>query len=216
MLTPIEIQAKVFKSGVGYIKKDVDSYISEILGNYENLYKSNVELNDKISMLTEGIQYYKTIEKTLQGALVLAEKTAEDTKTSAKKSAETIINEAHSRAKLIVSDAKNELDVLHNQTIDLIRQYELYKVQYAQLANTQLELLNKDCFNINIAKLQTFSSNYPENQIHDKEVTNLETNIKIENNDFVKEDNNIVDQQCMTEENSGSTDDFFEFIGEQE
>lgn len=72
MLTPIEIQRKVFKSGIGYEKKDVDSFLKEILDDYETIYKENVELTDKVNVLSEGIQYYKSIEKTLQKALVLA------------------------------------------------------------------------------------------------------------------------------------------------
>ena len=33
MITPVEIQSKAFKSGIGYDKKDVDSFINEILEN---------------------------------------------------------------------------------------------------------------------------------------------------------------------------------------
>ena len=75
MITPIEIQNKVFKSGgLGYDKKDVDSFMEEILDNYEALYRERMEMNDRINVLNEGLQYYKTIEKTLPKALVLAER----------------------------------------------------------------------------------------------------------------------------------------------
>ncbi|MBQ6024627.1 MAG: DivIVA domain-containing protein, partial [Lachnospiraceae bacterium] len=81
MLTPVEIQAKTFKSGgLGYDKKDVESFMREVTRSYEILYRENMELKDKVAVLNEGIQYYKSIEKTLQKALVLAEKTAETTK----------------------------------------------------------------------------------------------------------------------------------------
>ena len=49
MITPVEIQSKSFKSGIGYDKKDVDGFITEILENYEELYRSNVELKDKVN-----------------------------------------------------------------------------------------------------------------------------------------------------------------------
>ena len=52
MLTPIEIERKVFKSGIGYEKKDVDLFLKDILDNYEAIYKENVELNDKIIVLS--------------------------------------------------------------------------------------------------------------------------------------------------------------------
>lgn len=157
MLTPIEIQGKVFKSGIGYDKKDVDGFCREILLNYETLYKENVELADKISVLGEGIQYYKTIEKTLQNALILAEKTSDETKEAAKTRAAAIEKEARSKAKLIVADAKNELEKIHLQTINLVQQYDKYKVQFKKLAETQIEIINSASFNISIANLEAFS-----------------------------------------------------------
>ena len=90
MLTPIEIQSRTFKSGLGYDKKEVDQFIKEILAGYESMYRENMELNDKLNTLNEGIQYYKSIEKTLQKALVLAQKTAEDTQAAAQKKAKLI------------------------------------------------------------------------------------------------------------------------------
>lgn len=153
MLTPIEIQGKSFRSGFGYDKKDVDSFIKEVLSNYEALYKENVELNDKITVLNDGIQYYKTIEKTLQKALVLAEKTAEETKESALEKAKIIEKDAHVKGNSIIADAKNELNHIHAQTIELVQQYEKYKIQFKKLAEMQLELLGSESFNIGIANL---------------------------------------------------------------
>lgn len=157
MITPIEIQSKTFKSGgLGYDKKDVDAFFREVLLSYEQIYRENMEMKDKISVLTEGIQYYKTIEKTLQKALVLAEKTAEDTKAQALVTAKNIENEAMTRSQLIVADAKNELEHIHAQTIQLVQQYEKYKVQFKNLAAAQIELIQSDCFDISLAKIDTF------------------------------------------------------------
>lgn len=157
MVTPIEIQNKTFKSGgLGYDKKDVDGFMREVLKSYEAVYRENMELNDKLSVLNDRIQYYKTIEKTLQKALVLAEKTAEDTKNAALKNAKTIENEALVKAQIIVSDAKNERDHIHNQTIQLVQQYEKYKAQFKNLANAQIEVLESDSFSINVANLESF------------------------------------------------------------
>lgn len=157
MITPIEIQSKTFKSGgLGYDKKDVDAFFREVLLSYEQIYRENMEMKDKISVLTEGIQYYKTIEKTLQKALVLAEKTAEDTKAQALVTAKNIENEARTRAQIIVADAKNELEHIHAQTIGLLQQYEKYKLQFKNLAAAQIELLESDSFDISLARIDTF------------------------------------------------------------
>jgi cell division initiation protein len=168
MITPIEIQSKSFKTGIGYDKKDVDGFLHEILIGYETLYKENMELNDKLNTLNEGISYYKTIEKTLQKALVLAEKTAEETKEAARKQAKAIEDEARGKAQLIIADASNELERLNQQTIQLIRQYEAYKAQFKHLAAAQCELLESDSFQIHIANLETFVHNQNDPASNDK------------------------------------------------
>ncbi len=159
MITPIEIQNKVFKSGgLGYDKKDVDGFMDEILANYEALYRERMEMNDRINVLNEGLQYYKTIEKTLQKALVLAERTAEETKSTAMKNALVIEQEAVSKANVILEDAKRELEQIRKQTIELVRQYDMYKAKFKSLANAQVELLDSQSFTINLDQLSMFDS----------------------------------------------------------
>lgn len=157
MITPIEIQNKVFKSGgLGYDKKDVDSFMNEILENYEELYREKMEMRDRISVLNEGLQYYKSIEKTLQKALVLAERTAEETQNTAKKNAQVIEQEAVNRAKMIMADAKKELEVIKKQTTELVRQYDMYKARFKSLAAAQTELLDSSSFEIKLENLTMF------------------------------------------------------------
>lgn len=162
MITPIEIQNKVFKSGgLGYDKKDVDSFMEEILENYESLYRERMEMTDRINTLKEGLQYYKTIEKTLQKALVLAERTADETKSNAMKNAALIEQEAVSKANIILEDAKRELEMIRKQTIELVRQFDMYKAKFKSLVNSQTELLDSQSFSVNLDQLSMFE-NVPE------------------------------------------------------
>ncbi len=159
MITPIDIQNKVFKSGgLGYDKKDVDNFMQELLENYEMLYRENMELNDRMGVLNEGLQYYKTIEKTLQKALVLAERTAEETKGTALKNAQLIEQEAISKSNMILEDAKRELDMIRKQTTELARQYDMYKARFKSLATAQMELLDSPSFSINLDQLSMFET----------------------------------------------------------
>ena len=158
MITPIEIQSKSFKSGMGYSKADVDSFIQTVAADFESLYKENLELKDKINILNDGINHYKSIEKSLQKALVLAEQTAEETINSAKSNATVIEQEAILKAQSIVADAKIELDHVHTKTIELIQQYEKYRSQYKALAQAQVELLESESFNIEAASFEAFEN----------------------------------------------------------
>ena len=155
MLTPIDVQAKTFKSGMGYSKADVDTFLTNLYSDYENLYRENMELKNKMSLLNESLNHYKGIEKSLQKALVLAETTSEETIAVAKTNAAVIEQEAHVKAEAIVAEAKQELDNLHSTTVKLMQQYEAYKAQYKALATAQLDLLNSEAFNIELAKVET-------------------------------------------------------------
>lgn len=159
MITPIEIQNKVFKSGgLGYDKKDVDHFMEELLEDYEALYREKMEMSDRIEVLNNGLQYYKTIEKTLQKALVLAERTAEETKATAMKNALVIEQEAMNKANLILEDAKRELEQIRKQTTELARQYDMYKARFKSLVTAQMELLDSQSFVINLDQLAMFEN----------------------------------------------------------
>ncbi len=146
MLTPIDIQKKTFKSGIGYDKRDVEAFFAEVSENYEKMYKDNMEAQEKITNLMNMLHNYKVIEKSLQKALVLAQKAADETKETARASADAIEADAHARARDIVSAAKQELEEVRGKTKALMAQYKIYKMQYRQIIKTQMELLENDSF----------------------------------------------------------------------
>ena len=208
MLTPVEIQAKTFKSGgLGYDKKDVESFMREVNRSYEILYRENMELKDKVAVLNEGIQYYKSIEKTLQKALVLAEKTAETTKEAANKDAKRIEKEAKVKANILLADAKNELENLHNKTIALLQQYEKYKAQFKNLAQAQIDLLETDAFNINIQKLDVFISEDTDTKDQEKVYDESENDV----HELKAEDGSQMYQDSFSEEGEEVEFDYTDF-----
>lgn len=158
MLTPVDMQGKTFKSGMGYSKADVDSFFATLTADYETLYRENMELKDKVGTLNDGINHYRSIEKSLQKALVLAEQTAEETISSAKTNATVIEQEAVLKAQSIVADAKIELDHIRAKTVEMLQQYERYRSQYKALAKAQVDLLESDAFNIEVASLDAFAN----------------------------------------------------------
>ena len=177
MLTPVEIQNRAFKSvGLGYDKKDVDSFMKEIVISYELLYREKMELADKVNVLNDALQNYKSIEKTLQKALVLAQKTAEETQEAAERKAHAIEKEAKTNAEIIVSDAKHEFDRVQQMTVQLCQQYEKYKLQFKNLAAAQIELLETESFQIHMM-------NYPTVELDSAKQTELPEEAPISDNE---------------------------------
>ena len=56
MLTPIDVERKVFKSGIGYDKRDVDTFFSDICESYEKTYKENMEMQKRIEIINNSLQ----------------------------------------------------------------------------------------------------------------------------------------------------------------
>lgn len=157
MLTPVELQNKTFKSGgLGYDKKDVEQFFREVTDEFTRLYSENVDLKDRVDALNDALQRYKTMENTLQKALVLAQKTAEDTTQAAVKNARNIEKEAQLKSQIIMADARNELERVHAQTLAMLQQFEKYKAQVKSLAVAQVELLESDSYSINAERLEAF------------------------------------------------------------
>lgn len=109
MLTPIDIQNHTLKTSMsGYNKKDTEEFLASILDSYETLFRENRTLKEKITSLSEGIQYYKQMENTLQKALILAEKTSTETQEVAKAQADQVIKDAQEKAEKIIKDTETE------------------------------------------------------------------------------------------------------------
>lgn len=184
MLTPIDIQNRHLKSKMGgYDKKDTDDFLEEIKVSYEELYKENQSLKEKITSLSEGIQYYKKMESTLQKALVLAEKTSSETQEAAKSQADSLVNEATAKAEAMSRETKAEIESLRreaqaqaevtkakanreleetrNHVRKLVQSYENYRLQFKKLAEAQIEMLDSESFSIFVPELDELMNEAP-------------------------------------------------------
>ena len=156
MLSPVDIQNKEFRKTKigGYHIEEVNDFLDEILKSYQEVINENYALKDKINALNESIQYYRSMESTIQNVLVLADKTAQDTKGAAYEKAEEIKKEAEHRAETvtrsaeervsrIVEQGRQEAFELTRRVEDIKRQYLSYKAQFKQLLQSQMELLEQ-------------------------------------------------------------------------
>lgn len=149
MITPLDLENKTFSKQVvnGYNTQEVHEFMSELLKDYERIYKENIEYKDKISVLNQGIQHYKSIEDTLQNALVLAQGTAETVKQNARVEADNILRDAEITAKKSVEEIGQRVLEKRLKLEETEKQFEVYKAKMEALLISQLELLkdmNKD------------------------------------------------------------------------
>lgn len=146
MLTPVDIQQKKFHVGLGYDKKDVNTFFDSVSESYESLYRSNAELKEKVSILNDTLQNYRSKESHLEKSLKRAEKNTEETITNAAKEAKGIIRDAKIQASNIVSDAEKRLEKLEDEIAVMEARYTAYKSNFAMLLKQQFEFLGKQDF----------------------------------------------------------------------
>lgn len=142
MLTPLDIQNKEFsKSFRGYKETEVDSYLDEIIIDYEKLYKENIELKDKIAVLSDQLKQYNNLEETLKNTLVVAQGTAEEVTNTAKQKADLIIMEAEGKSRRIIEDAHDEVLKIQKEYEDLRKEIYVFKTRFKSLIEAQLSTL---------------------------------------------------------------------------
>ena len=167
MLSLIELQnKKVEAKRKKYEKEEMDTYLEIVFDNYKQLTEENAklteqlrkkeremeevraDLNNKIKTLSDGVQYYRSIETTLQKALILAEKTSKETKDAAILKAESIEKAAHLHADKIINNAEEEYQKIREKSMQLIQQFNQYKLQLKEAASAQLQLVDGAEFDI--------------------------------------------------------------------
>ena len=142
MLTPLDIENKKFTRTLkGYNVDEVDDFLDQLTLEYEKLYKENAEFKSKFDEQQKEIERFKTVERTLQNTLVMAQTTAEDIKNMAQKQADQIINEAKLEAQKMVENVNKDEVEVRRRTEDLKKQFEVYKAKMEALLISQLELL---------------------------------------------------------------------------
>lgn len=145
MFTPIELENITFKSGViGFDRNEVNDFLNAISTDYEKLYKENIALKDKNTVLSDAIKEYKTMETALRDTVVSAHSVSDDIKKNAYKEAENILRDAKLKCDEMISEASKNLTEQKLQLENLKQQYSIYKSKIKSIIRAQLEILDTD------------------------------------------------------------------------
>jgi cell division initiation protein len=139
-LTPMDINNKEFKKGLrGYNTNEVDEFLDEVVDNYEEMYKENANLKEKLANLNEKVDHYSKIETTIQNTLILAQNAAEQAKNSAQKQAELMIKNANEASQKLMDKAHNDIIHINDEYEKVKQEFIKFRVKYRNFMNTQLE-----------------------------------------------------------------------------
>lgn len=145
MITPLDIEKSVLKKSKlgGYEKHSVDEFLDRLGKDYETLYKENIELKDKMSVLNDAITQYKSMEDTLRETLITAQTSADDIKKNANEKADNIIKQAELNSSKIIEEANKSVIEIKSEYETLKKEMEIYKSKLSVLINSQLKTLDE-------------------------------------------------------------------------
>ena len=153
MITPLDIQNKEFKKALfGYDIVSIETYMDEVLEEYERIYKENTELKDRVEMLSDQIRQYNSMEETLKSTLIVAQTTAEQVALAARQKGDNIIKDAQLKAGEIINDAHKDVENIKVEYENLSKDIFIFKSRYKSFMESQL--LSLEDFYSNIDREQ--------------------------------------------------------------
>lgn len=157
MITGMEIRNKQFaKSLRGFNEDEVKNFLQHLAQDYENLYGENSQLKESIQRCKFELDKYHKIEESMNNSLIFAQQTAENLKSNAEKEAE-----------MILSDAKRSIAEMLDVYQELMKNLNLFNMEFKSRLNIQLEILDK-----NITKNEELSAFFNKQDIKEL-VSNL-------------------------------------------
>lgn len=139
MLTPVEIENKEFKKGIrGYREDEVDEFLDIVKEDFENLYRENTDLKEKIRMYNDQINKYENIEETLKATLITAQTAAEDTCSAAHKKAKIVVEEAELRSRQIIEQANNRVIEIRKEYDSIVKEFKIFRNKFKSLLEDEI------------------------------------------------------------------------------
>lgn len=149
MITPMDIENKEFKKGFrGYNEEEVDEFLDIVKEDFENLYRENLDLKEKLKLYQEQVSRYKSIEETLNATLITAQTAAEDTCSAANKKAKIIVEEAQLQSKHIIDETNNRILELKKEYDNLVREFKVFRNRFKSLIKEELDTLDEIFYDV--------------------------------------------------------------------
>lgn len=112
MLTPQELNDQSFAKAVfgGYDMAAVDSFLEVVSKDYSDLYKENAVLKNKLKVLVEKVEEYRSTEDAMRMALLNAQKMAKDITEDAELKSKALMDDAERSAQNKIRECRNEIE----------------------------------------------------------------------------------------------------------
>ena len=143
MLTPNDISSKKFeKAAFGYKAEEVDMFLTEILNSYSAVYAEKEAAEEKLLVLAEKLEEYRSNEDSLKTVLLGAQKLGENIVRDSKAKAEVIVSEAENQVKQVFAESESKIIKEKETLITLQKETAEFKKRLLAMYRQHLELIS--------------------------------------------------------------------------
>jgi cell division initiation protein len=144
-LTPLEIQKHEFnRKWKGFDTVEVESFLSMIAEEMEELARSNAELDGRVRQLVEENEEHRERERILKATLLTAQRASEDIRTAAQKDAERIVSEAQEAGERLTHSALQRSAEIEKAIHELKIQRANFRLQLQKMIELFQQVLSFD------------------------------------------------------------------------
>ncbi|MBQ6285820.1 MAG: DivIVA domain-containing protein [Bacilli bacterium] len=127
----------------GYDKQQVQTFLDDVIKNYEVLLNKSQKTQEENIRLNEQIKYYQNIEDRMNRAIYNAESASDQIKKNARREADMLITEARHNASRIINDALLKAEKAQNHADQLKRNTNALKRRLRQIIQNQLDVIEE-------------------------------------------------------------------------
>ena len=154
MLTPMDIHDHQFKKSFrGYNENEVDDFLDKIVEDFERLLNENERLKNQLYTTETELEKYRSLEKTMNDTLIVAQRTADEVITAAKRNAEglkeqalresqQIRDKAQLEGKKLIDAAAVKRDAILADYSNLIRERNTFLMKMRTILESELAITN--------------------------------------------------------------------------
>ncbi len=141
-ITPIDIRKQEFRKSMrGYDQDEVDTFLSMIADEMEELIGSSQHARGEVSSLNERLAEYRQMEETMRETLITVQKAADEKREIARKEAEMILKEAEMRAGSWIEEAHRSIRDIKKELAKLRGMRDSYVTRLRMLVQAQMDML---------------------------------------------------------------------------
>lgn len=127
----------------GYNKEEVNSFVNEVIKEYESMLKKLRNSCEIIDSLKAELKHYKEIEASLNRTILIAEESTANIKRAAYEESKVIIDDAKRNATKVINNALQKAERIEEDAETLRRKVSVYKRRFKALIENQLDELEE-------------------------------------------------------------------------